>query len=88
VSNCSFNNFATWSNSPCEPVIINSDFARRFIIKESVELLDNINFRGYLSFCELALRSYANNYGVLLTTQIVTKERDDYLLRYSDSMKT
>jgi hypothetical protein len=70
------------------PILINSDFARRFIKENTVELFDNENYRGYLAFCELALKAYANNYGILLTSLIAIKERDDYLLRYSELMKT
>lgn len=73
---------------PEGPILLKSDFVRQFQFGSAVRLFDDENFRGYLSFVELALRIYGNDRAIAATSLIQVYEREDYLLNYADLMKT
>lgn len=73
---------------PEGPIFLQSDFVRVFQEGDRVRIFDDENFRGYLSFVELALRIYGNNKAFGVSSLIQVHEREDYLLNFSDLMKT
>jgi len=75
-------------NLPEGPILLKSEFARRYQYDGNNSILDNTNFRGYLSFIELALRIYGNHGAMAVTNLIEVHEREDYLLHFSELMKT
>ena len=70
------------------PILLKRDFVLKFQENEINSLFDDSNFRGYLSFIELALRIYGNDHGIFITKDLVFKEREDYLLNFSELLKT
>ena len=77
----------TW-NVPEGPILLKSQFVRNFEFGNSVQLFDDKNFRGYLSFMELALKIYGNDSALAITNHIEILEREDYLLNFAELMKT
>lgn len=73
---------------PEGPVFLRSDFVRDFQVGDRIRLFDDENFRGYLSFVELALRIYGNDSAFGISSLIQVHEREDYLLNFADLMKT
>ena len=55
------------------PIFISKTFIE-LIVELQNNLFDSTNFRGYMSFLDLAFRSYAGNKGILVTTSVLYEE--------------
>jgi hypothetical protein len=75
-------------NIPEGPILLRRDFVLKYQVGERNILFDNQNFRGFLSFIELSLKIYGNNLGIFITKDLIFKEREDYLLNFSELLKT
>jgi hypothetical protein len=60
------------------PILLSRKYVD-FQSKCSSLVFDDNNFRGYLTFTELAIKSYANNFGILATDFISFRENESYL---------
>lgn len=57
--------------------------SRKYIDFQSMcgaSIFDDSNFRGYLSFIELAIKAYASNFGILATDFVSFRENETHLL--------
>jgi hypothetical protein len=70
------------------PIMVKTNFVKEFITNNQVNIFDNNNFRGYMSFKELALRVYANNKGIGAYKSFIIREREEFLLNFAELMKT
>lgn len=70
------------------PIILQREFIEDFWIDDKVEIFDNENFRGYLSFKELALRIYGKNRAIGVSKHLLVEEREEFLMNFSELMKT
>lgn len=61
------------------PVILSRHFCE-LLTKNASTVFDPQNFRGYLSFLELSLRAYANNFPIIGTANIAFRENETHLL--------
>jgi len=75
-------------NIPEGPILLRRDFLLNFLIDDSIQLFDSNNFRGYLSFVELAIKVYGNDFALAVSTDLVIREREDYLLSLSELIQT
>lgn len=82
------NNIAIVWNIPEGPILLKRDYLEKFLIDGSVHLFDNENFRGYLSFVELAVKVYGNDLALAVSTDLIIREREDYLLSLSELIQT
>jgi hypothetical protein len=69
------------------PIILTAEFIE-ICLRSGKPVFDPDNFRGYLSFVELALQAYANNFGILATDLISFTENESHLILHSDLIKT
>ena len=69
------------------PILINSRFIH-FLNLYGISLFDDSNFRGYLSFIELAIKMYANDWAIVATRHISFRENTDLLLSAHQLIKT
>lgn len=60
------------------PIILTRPFIEHQV-RCGVNVFDNQNFRGYLSFTDLAVKIYANNFCVAVSDFITFKENETYL---------
>ena len=51
-------------------------------------LFDGNNFRGYGLESELIMKAYANDKAAAITTEIIAEENQNYLLKFSEKIKT
>lgn len=70
------------------PIMIHRSFLENFWIDNKIRLFDNDNFRGYLSFKELALKIYGTNRAMGICKFLLIEEREEFLLNFSELMKT
>jgi hypothetical protein len=70
------------------PIILKRDLLERFARYQPFQLFDNSNFRGYLSFKDLAIKLYGSDLGIGITKCFVVNEKEDLLLNFSELMKT
>lgn len=69
------------------PFIINTKFALE-LCDRNFKFFDENNFRGYLSFIELAIKTYANNKCILATNNILIDENKSHLIFKSNLINT
>ena len=69
------------------PIILSSDFIRERLSQQKY-IFDPENFRGYLSFIELALQIYSNNQGIVGTDLISFSENQTHILKNSQLIGT
>lgn len=60
------------------PILLNGEFIE-FMLRCGADVFDSDNFRGYLSFVELALKIYANNFAFLATDFLSFRENESHL---------
>jgi len=70
------------------PIMLHRDFIEEFWIDNKIQIFDNDNFRGYLSFKELALRIYGKNRAIGVSKYLLVEEREEFLMNFSELMKT
>jgi glycosyltransferase involved in cell wall biosynthesis len=70
------------------PILLSYELVSKYKVENSVSLFDNENFRGFLSFKELALRIYSANLAVGIYNKFLVSEREELLLTYSELMRT
>jgi len=69
------------------PIILSRNFLE-FMLQTGSEVFDSANFRGYLSFVELAMKIYANDFAFLATDHISFRENKSHLLNHFDLIIT
>lgn len=69
------------------PIILTSEFLE-ICLRSGKPVFDPENFRSYLSFVELSLRAYSNNFGILATDLISFTENESHLILHSDLINT
>lgn len=70
------------------PIMLQREFIEGFWIDNKIQIFDNDNFRGYLSFKELALRIYGKNRAFGISKHLLVEEREEFLMNFSELMKT
>lgn len=75
-------------NLPEGPILLRRSFLNQFQSVFENSVFDHNNFRGYLSFIEIAIRIYSSNFALAVTKNITYQEREDYLLSMADLIKT
>ena len=51
-------------------------------------IFDGVNFRGYMSECELTAKAYANDWAAAISSDVFAEENETYLLEQSSLIKT
>jgi len=69
------------------PIILNLEFIE-FILQCGSEVFDSTNFRGYLSFVELALKVYANDFALVATDYLSFTENESHLQKHHELIIT
>lgn len=69
------------------PVLLSRKFIE-FMLRCGADVFDSDNFRGYLSFVELALKVYANNFALLATDFLSFRENESHLQNHYDLIIT
>ena len=70
------------------PILLKYELVNKYKTENDVVLFDNKNFRGFLSYKELALRVYSLNLAMGIYKEFIISEREELLLTYSELMKT
>jgi hypothetical protein len=70
------------------PILLRYNLVAQYKKGNKYSLFDNTNFRGYLSFKELALRIYAANFAVGICPHFLVEENETLLLNFFELMKT
>lgn len=69
------------------PICLNKKFIE-LMDSCGTQVFDSSNFRGYLSFIELAVKIYGNSFVMLATNLISYQENESHLLKHYDLIKT
>jgi hypothetical protein len=69
------------------PIFLSKKFLR-FVDNCGTEVFDSDNFRGFMSFVELAIRIYANNFCMVATSHMSYIENESHLLDHAELIRT
>jgi glycosyltransferase involved in cell wall biosynthesis len=69
------------------PIVLSREFIE-FMVSCGCEVFDSKNFRSYLSFVEIALKAYANDYALVATRHISFIENESHLEKHYDLIAT
>ncbi len=70
------------------PILLKSSFLKNFEYSNKIKFFDDLNFRGYESFKEVAFRIYGNDKGIGIYKSFLIEEREEFLLNFSELMRT